>query len=103
MVTWSQPPQREAPQAVALGSPASGGIDKRPADQEKEEGDGMMEKKTRSKASILIIIHVGNFENVPSACHGSVRCIHGSILRGYVWICGEQFKIFVDPEMYFRS
>jgi hypothetical protein len=40
-------------------APTSGGIDKRPAGQEEEEGDGMMEKKTRGKVSILITINVG--------------------------------------------
>jgi hypothetical protein len=58
----------------------------------------MVEKKTRGKASILIIIHVGSLGNVQSAWHVSVTCI-----RGYVWTCGEQFKKFVDLEMHFWS
>jgi hypothetical protein len=54
-----------------------------------EEGHGMVEKKTRGKSSIIIIIHIGSFGDVLS------------VLR--VWIYGEQFKKFVDPEMHFQS
>jgi hypothetical protein len=44
---------------AALSGLASGGIDKRPAGQEEEEeGDGMMKKKIRGKASILIVVHI---------------------------------------------
>jgi hypothetical protein len=58
----------------------------------------MVEKKTRGKASMLVIIHVGSLENVQSACHIGVTCI-----RGYTWICGEQFQKFMDLEMHFQS
>jgi hypothetical protein len=78
-LTWPQPLQREALRAPALSTPASGGIDKRPSGQEEEEGDGMVEKKTRGKASTLIRIHVGSVGNIQLAYHVSVTCILGYI------------------------
>jgi hypothetical protein len=76
---------------------ASGGIDKRPTGQE-EEGDGMVEKKTRDKASI----------SHHNPCWRYRECTISVPYQCYVhmWIymdLREQFKKFVDPEMHFRS